>query len=454
MRKILTVLVLLSCIGMLLLNEISYRGNQAAFRDATYAQRSNVLVTNLLLGVVNAESSQRSFMLTGDKAFHNDFTAFMMDMEKQLASIESLLAEDPHPGADASNINTRRGMQTLSNLIREKNRLMRNTLELHLAGHEKAWISIAETPHKKRVISQIRAQGMQLISFNTLRIQRFEARMQESLTTTRITMGSAILLVIVLFLLLWRETYKHQDFEASVRQQLADERNKLDQMVQERTTSLRMLAANLQQVRENERTRLSRELHDELGALLTAAKLDVARLKSRIGQLPDSSELLGRIQHLTDTLNQGIALKRRIIEDLSPSALSNLGLVPALEIQAREYAEKSGLKVVTHFDYVTLNKDKALTVYRLIQEALTNVSKYAKASEVRITLTDEGSMARILVEDNGAGFDPNQQLPAGSHGLSGMSYRVETQGGSIKIDSAPGEGTRISAQLPQEERPA
>ena len=225
-------------------------------------------------------------------------------------------------------------------------------------------------------------------------------------------------------------------------------------MVQERTTSLRMLAANLHQVRENERTRLSRELHDELGALLTAAKLDVARLKSRIGQLPDSSELLGRIQHLTDTLNQGIALKRRIIEDLSPSALSNLGLVPALEIQAREYAEKSGLKVVTHFDYVTLNKDKALTVYRLIQEALTNVSKYAKASEVRITLTDEGSMARILVEDNGAGFDPNQQLPAGSHGLSGMSYRVETQGGSIKIDSAPGEGTRISAQLPQEERPA
>ena len=362
MRKILTVLVLLSCIGMLILNEMSYRSNLAAFRDATHAERSNLVITNLLLGVANAESSQRSFMLTGDKEFHNDFIAYMIHVDKQLASIESLIAETPQPGADAGYISTLKGMQKLVGLIRDKKLLMQGTLDKYLAGDTQPWVRITTIPHKKRVMTQIRAQGMQLISFNTLRIQRFENRMQDALTTTRITMGSAILLVIALFLLLWRETNKHQDFEASSRQQLADERNKLDHMVQERTSSLRKLAANLQQVRENERARLSRELHDELGALLTAAKLDVARLKSRINQLPDSGELSGRIQHLTDTLNQGIALKRRIIEDLSPSALSNLGLIPALEIQAREYADKSGLKVVTHFDPVTMGKDKALTV--------------------------------------------------------------------------------------------
>ena len=452
MRKILTVLVLLSCIGMLILNEMSYRSNLAAFRDATHAERSNLVITNLLLGVTNAESSQRSFMLTGDKEFHNDFIAYMIHVDKQLASIESLIAETPQPGADAGYISTLKGMQNLVGLIRDKKSLMQGTLDKYLAGDTQPWVRITTIPHKKRVMTQIRAQGMQLISFNTLRIQRFENRMQDALTTTRITMGSAILLVIALFLLLWRETNKHQDFEASSRQQLADERNKLDHMVQERTSSLRKLAANLQQVRENERARLSRELHDELGALLTAAKLDVARLKSRINQLPDSGELSRRIQHLTDTLNQGIALKRRIIEDLSPSALSNLGLIPALEIQAREYADKSGLKVVTHFDPVTMGKDKALTVYRLIQEALTNITKYARASEVRITLTDEGEMARILVEDNGIGFEPDH-LPPGSHGLAGMSYRVETQEGSIQIDSAPDQGSRISARLPQD-RPA
>ena len=447
MRKILTVLVLLSCIGMLILNEMSYRSNLAAFRDATHAERSNLVITNLLLGVANAESSQRSFMLTGDKEFHNDFIAYMIHVDKQLASIESLIAETPQPGADAGYISTLKGMQNLVGLIRDKKSLMQGTLDKYLAGDTQPWVRITTIPHKKRVMTQIRAQGMQLISFNTLRIQRFENRMQDALTTTRITMGSAILLVIALFLLLWRETNKHQDFEASSRQQLADERNKLDHMVQERTSSLRKLAANLQQVRENERARLSRELHDELGALLTAAKLDVARLKSKIDhQAPDIAE---RLRHLNETLNSGIALKRRIIEDLRPSSLSNLGLVASLEILTREFADRSGVEIETSLEPVELDEVSELTIYRMVQEALTNIGKYANATKVIVRVKNYTYHAEVTVQDNGVGFDATR-LPQASHGLVGMRHRVEASGGRLDINSrAGGGGSRITGTIPR-----
>ena len=111
--------------------------------------------------------------------------------------------------------------------------------------------------------------------------------------------------------------------------------------MRERTASLAELATHLQDVRETERGYLARELHDELGSLLTAAKLDVARLKSRLADTPDAAQ---RLQHLTELLNSGIALKRRIIEDLRPSSLSNLGLVASLEILGREFGDASGMR--------------------------------------------------------------------------------------------------------------
>src|SRR5207237_7291618 len=166
---------------------------------------------------------------------------------------------------------------------------------------------------------------------------------------------------------------------------LQAERDLLERQVRERTGSLAELATHLQNVREEERGHLARELHDELGALLTAAKLDVARLKSRLGPQP-APEIMQRLQHLTESLNSGIALKRRIIEDLRPSSLSNLGLTASLEILAREFSERSGIDVTTGLEPVALDGGRQLTVYRLLPESLTNVGKYAEARQVEISL--------------------------------------------------------------------
>jgi signal transduction histidine kinase len=253
-------------------------------------------------------------------------------------------------------------------------------------------------------------------------------------------------LSVLAFFMYLRQSNTLEKERVHKKEALQAERDLLEVQVTARTAQLTELAQHLQTAREDERSRLARDLHDELGALLTAAKLDVARLKSRITiHTPDITE---RLVHLNATLNEGIALKRRIIEDLRPSSLSNLGLLAALEILGREFAERSGVQVVSDLAPVSLKPSGELTVYRLVQEALTNVAKYAQARQVVVTLKARGALAEVDVHDNGTGFDTRIAKPS-SHGLLGMRYRVEAEGGRMAIQSTPGAGTRIQATLPQ-----
>jgi signal transduction histidine kinase len=223
------------------------------------------------------------------------------------------------------------------------------------------------------------------------------------------------------------------------------ERERLETEVAQRTAQLTQLAHHLQTAREDERNRLARDLHDELGALLTSAKLDAARIKSRLaGQAPEALE---RLVHLVQTLDQVIALKRRIAEDLRPSALGNLGLASTLEILAREFAERSGVQVHCSVAPVKLTASAELTVYRLVQEAITNLSKYARAQHVWLSLASVDGQVQVAVRDDGVGFDA-RAMPVSAYGLLGMRFRVEAEGGTLEIVSAPGQGTQVIARLP------
>jgi len=233
-------------------------------------------------------------------------------------------------------------------------------------------------------------------------------------------------------------------YQSLARQQAAHD--SLHLMVAERTAELIDLAQHLQWAREDERQRLARDLHDELGALLTSAKLDAARIRSRLGgSAPEASE---RLAHLVQSLDEVIALTRRIVEDLLPSALGNLGLPATLEILAQEFAARSNVTVHCSVAPVRLSPRAELAVYRLVQEAINNISKYAAARQVWITLASQGTQAQVSVRDDGRGFDSAH--PGGtSRGLLGMRYRVEAEQGRLHIRSAPGQGTLIELSLPQ-----
>ena len=169
-------------------------------------------------------------------------------------------------------------------------------------------------------------------------------------------------------------------------------------------------------------------------------------MKSRLaGAAPETLE---RLAHLVSTLDSVIALKRRITEDLRPSALSNLGLVVTLEIAAREFTERSGIAVHCELAPVRLGESAELVVYRLVQEAITNITKYAQAQHVWLTLAERGDRVEASVRDDGVGFDPQTQPPS-AHGLMGMRFRVEAEHGTLAVVSAPGQGTLIRVSLPQ-----
>jgi signal transduction histidine kinase len=220
---------------------------------------------------------------------------------------------------------------------------------------------------------------------------------------------------------------------------------RLELEVARRTAELTALTKHLLTAREDERTRLARDLHDELGALLTLAKLDAARIRARLGD--SAPEAQDRLAHLVVTLNSGIALKRRIIEDLRPSALSHLGLVATLKILAHEFSKSSGVRVHCALEPVPLEADAELVVYRFVQEAITNIGKHAKAQGMWLSLAAQGGQAAVSVRDDGVGFDAEVRRDS-AHGLAGMRFRVEAEGGRMELSSATGRGTSIRVLMP------
>jgi signal transduction histidine kinase len=210
------------------------------------------------------------------------------------------------------------------------------------------------------------------------------------------------------------------------------------------------IAAWLQRTREAERAALARELHDELGAILTAARLDVAWLAAQ----PACHEpaIAQRLQALRRVLAQGIELKRRIVEDLHPTVLTHLGLVPALEqLVASSRLRFDGRLRASVDPSVSLDGEPALALYRIAQEALTNLHKYARARTASVTLRRVRGRIELAVEDDGVGFDEDA-VGCGHHGLAGMRHRMRAVGGVLEVRSAPGTGTSIRASLAQRSR--
>lgn len=210
-------------------------------------------------------------------------------------------------------------------------------------------------------------------------------------------------------------------------------------------------AAWLQRTREAERAALARELHDELGAILTAARLDVAWLAAQpASHVPQVAERLVALQRV---LTQGIELKRRIVDDLHPTVLTHLGLVPALEQLLAAHRTRFRGRVSASLDpAVAPASEPALAFYRIVQESLTNIHKYARADFVRVSLRRVRGRIELSIDDDGVGFDP-AAVGHGHHGLAGMRHRMLAVGGQLDVAASPGTGTSIRASVPTVTRP-
>jgi len=428
-------LATLAAAAVMGVSEAAYWGADQALAQsqARHLARDDGLRLRELL--TTAETAQRGFLLTG----RDDYLAPVELAERELPAVLKRLRGQYESSewaalvADAS----RRANEKLSEL--------QLVVKLYRDGNAPAWQGLVESDIGREKMQAVREAVAQLDRHELGQIALEREAVYRSLTYGRLGVhGLTVLSLVGLAVFLRRNEALHKARRQHA-DELAGERDRLDREVARRTAELTELARHLQTVREDERARLARELHDELGALLTAAKLDVARIRRMTKSAPDIDE---RLKHMSELLDQGIALKRRIIEDLRPSALSNLGLVPALEILTTEFAQRSGLQLSVELAEVPTDDGDRLALYRLVQEALTNVLRHAKAKHVRVSLGEADGWLQLHIRDDGQGFNPDA-VGAGHHGLLGMRYRIESLGGTLQLLSAPGRGTLVLARLPR-----
>lgn len=430
-------LAVLAAVVLISINEAGFRLSTGAVTRIEESQATRGAVHLLLQQMLDAETGQRGYLLTGDPKYLEPYDAATADLNQTLDTLRRHYTASPAELTEFA---------LLSRSVSRKLAEMDLSVRMRKQGNEEAWKFVLTTDVGMDQMNAIRTQIVKLIQASNSKMGTAQAQISRSLQLSRIGIALMALAGLLAFYMYLRQTRALLDAGKREQEALQRERDQLDKEVRDRTATLAELATHLQQVREDERGHLARELHDELGALLTAAKLDVARIKSRLGVI--SPEAAERMQHLIETLNSGIALKRRIVEDLRPSSLSHLGLVASLEILAREFEDRSGLTIITDLETVELGGSAQLTVYRLVQESLTNMGKYAEAKQAEISLHDFDGYITVEVHDDGMGFDTTQ-IKGSSHGLAGMRHRVEAAGGRLTVTSSPGQGTRISAVLPK-----
>ncbi len=261
---------------------------------------------------------------------------------------------------------------------------------------------------------------------------------------------------------LFRELQQaNEDLEQRVVQrtiELQATNRKLQEEIAERQRAneqLRDLSAHLQSAREEERMRVAREIHDELGQVLTAVKMDLALLArslSEHGKRASLDSVVADIHATSRLVDESIAKMREIIRELRPEILDHLGLKAAIEWQAQEFQTHTG--IACQFDSsdeeISLDLDRATAVFRILQETLTNVARHAQATRVEIRLEHRNSQLALLVRDNGRGITASEISNQKSFGILGMRERALLFGGTVEWQGMPGKGTTVTAQIPME----
>ncbi|MEY4563623.1 MAG: hypothetical protein RLZZ618_2900 [Pseudomonadota bacterium] len=428
--------VVAAALVLVVVSEITYQDTASTLRGGLSLTDARIATAHLLQLVTDAETAERGFLLTGEGAYLLPYTA----AKEALPPVRNSVAKYLEAQGATGQLTAARLSEVTSQTLSEFDQ----TMALYLDGRRAEALSLFRAGAARHQMLELRKQlEAQLLQSDSFQ-QHSRDAIFAALLFNRLGVGLLALLSVAAFFVFVHQLRGKDRTRAELAALLATEHDRLEREVASRTAELRELAKHLQTAREDERAHLARELHDELGGLLTAMKLDVARLRQKIGA---NEELKERLSHLNGSLNDGIALKRRIIEDLRPSALVHLGLKASLENLCSDMALRLAIPVNVDLEAVRLDPATDLAIYRFVQEALTNIGKYADASEVTVSLSHQGATAILQVCDDGVGFDGTVSH-AGRHGLSGMRFRAESLGGGMSVSSGIGKGTTLRAVFP------
>jgi hypothetical protein len=415
-------------------------------RDATVVvaetQKRQALLSRYMQLLLEAETAQRGFLLTEDTRYLRQFDPAVKQLDPLLDQISgSYQASALHPEkAKSDELRKLTGMRLAE---------MLGSLRLYGEQDLKAAMALVNTDIGEKTMADTRLLIVELYRDEGDRLLAATAGWRQDLRASRLllawTSGFSLILIALVGVLFARDVQRR----ARESLQLSERNQELDRIVRQRTAMLFNLSSNLQQVTEREKAALARELHDELGGLLVATKIDVSLLRRSCDDGTEASAV--RWDRVLRSLDEGLDLKRRVIESLRPTLLDNVGLVAAIRWLVDESVRRAGLACEETYaePLPDLSPDANIAVFRVVQECLINVMKHAKAKAVRLAVASDESQLAVTIQDDGIGIDEQRIEVPQSHGLFGMRHRIEALGGALRIRSrGAGAGTEVSFALP------
>ncbi|MDB5906652.1 MAG: histidine kinase [Massilia sp.] len=440
-------LLCLVCVLILIVNGFSLAHNLQSLKGANELQSQSARVSDkvqyLNVLVMDAEGSLRGYFLSGSQSYLGPMRTARAEIDSQFSQLHALLADTPSQLKNLAQLRT---------LVNRKLGIMDQTLAVYRAGGLGDVVKIAETADSKSVMDEIRLlvviMAQEQHELLAARSAEFYKEYQNAVMLG-IGINLAAILVIALFYRLIRRSFM---LRVLAQRELQNANDTLESMVVQRTEQLAVLSRHLISISEEEKARLARELHDEMGANLTAISIDINAVTDRLK--PEHGVLAGMLERARATLVDTVELKRRIVENLRPSLLDNLGLSAALHSYCEEYARLTGLdcEALVDGEVDVAGPMQAIAVFRIVQEALNNIAKYAQARHVIVHLVREADCLLLEVIDDGVGIEVDAARKPKSHGLLGMRERALLLGGSLHVKRGVNDiGTCVEALIPLSE---
>ncbi|MGB5131597.1 MAG: CHASE3 domain-containing protein [Steroidobacteraceae bacterium] len=417
-------------------------------RDATVviaeSQQRQAQLSRYLQLLLEAETAQRGFLLTEDTRYLRQFDPAVQQLDPLLDQIIGSFEQSSLPAEVAK-------AEQLRKLSGVKLGEMLGSLRLYGESDLQAALALINTDIGEKSMADIRGIVTELAEFEDERVRLATESWREDLRSSRLLLAAATLLSLILMVMVGVQIARDIGRRERDRAELGERNRELDRVVKQRTATLFNLSSNLQQLTEREKAALARELHDELGGLLVATKIDVSWLRRQCDDGTPGSAL--RWERVLRCLDEGLDLKRRVIENLRPTLLDNVGLVAALRWLVDETIRRAGIACTEEYaePLPELPPDTRIAVFRVVQECLMNILKHAQAKSVHLLVSTDGQGLAVTVRDDGVGLDEERIEVPQAHGLLGMRHRVEALGGQLRIQSlGAGRGTQISFALPGE----
>ena len=421
--------------------ELGYRRLELANRQMSVALEMQATVHETLALIVDAETGQRGYLLTGREEYLAPYNSAVPKVDGALNRLRELLVQN---GTAAQ----RDALGRLNSLLGKKLSELEAAIALYKKDGSQAAQALLDTGIGRRAMDEIRAEVDTMSATHRRQLEEASARWSNDISFARLGMQLMTAFTVALLLVVWFLARRDAQQREQRRRMAVEDKRRLESEVEERTAELSELSSYLQRVREDEKSKLARDIHDELGGILVSAKMDVAWVEERMKK--KDAEIAAKLERALQALDDGVQIKRRIIEELRPTLLDNLGLSSALDWQVHEICDRAGIActISTPSDDSMIQPQVSIALYRILQEALTNIVKYAKASNVNVDLGIVSDTITLLIEDDGIGIPEDAHNNLLSHGIAGMRQRVRALHGEFAIGRRPEGGTMIEVNIP------